>query len=103
MRQAGVMSPDGPKPASSFVDAALGLVAMVAALSFWAAAASVEIEETHAVGNDADFDRVLMMLTAVTIVVCVAFMLLRRPIRRWRYENTRERELEEMYREQRGE
>lgn len=86
-----------PKRASPTVDALLVVVILVASMFFWVAASSIPVEDSHEIGNDADFDRFTMPVCGVAVVVSLLALLLRRPIRRSRTEVERDAELEALY------
>jgi uncharacterized membrane protein (DUF106 family) len=61
-----------------FYDGVLVLLAGLAGLFLWVALASIPIEETHELGNDATFDRILAFLSSATVITSILAVVLRR-------------------------
>jgi hypothetical protein len=87
---------DDDRPlASPIVDVLLVGVILVA-LAIWRASGDmIEIEESHELGNDADFIRFWVNVWRVAALVAFAFLVLRRPVKRWLRRARRERSLDD--------
>ena len=56
----------------------------------------IEIEESHEVGNDADFIRFWVNVWWAAAVAAVMLLVCHRPVRRWLHYARRERERERL-------